>query len=274
MNNKCFVCSSEVAEYRFEPLTGARVECPVCGSYRLMEQGAQKLIEMHHNGGLDRRTSSQLSAALRQLGARGREPVLTDPVSLLRGYVPPADPLEAVDRILAYVRDESPTGVAFVPLVGHRHYAIAGAEDAAAFEFLASQAVELRYIVRKATDESAYRLTPHGWQRLRSLAEAGGMVDRIFLSHAASDRELAQLVHSEIMRVHPNATVFVASRAGDIRADEDWLSVIQRELRAANTYFVLLTPSSIERPWVWFETGAAWMSGKRLVIARAGEILI
>lgn len=83
----------------------------------------------------------------------------------------------------------------------------------------------------------------------------------------------ALLVHrmrDQLQVSRPDLWVFVASRPGDIRADEDWPPVIQREISGADAYCVLLTPNSNGRPWVRFETGAAWMSGKKWVIARSG----
>jgi hypothetical protein len=59
--------------------------------------------------------------------------------------------------------------------------------------------------------------------------------------------------------------VFVASAPGQIPTGDEWLSRIKRALKEADTYLILLTPISIERRWLWFETGAAWMSERRLL---------
>ena len=98
------------------------------------------------------------------------------------------------------------------------------------------------------------------------------MTHRIFISHAAIDTQLATLVADLIRRCDPAAQVFVASRPGDIAAGQEWHAAIQAELRAATAYVVILTPSSVSRPWVWFETGAAWMSYKLLVPVLSGGL--
>lgn len=67
-------------------------------------------------------------------------------------------------------------------------------------------------------------------------------------------------------------TTFVASRPGDIRADEDWLRGVERALQEADAYIVVLTPESVLRPWVHFESGAAWFSGRRLIFVRIGAL--
>jgi TIR domain len=95
------------------------------------------------------------------------------------------------------------------------------------------------------------------------------MPRKIFLSHAAADKPLAVCLASEIQQRDSTVSVFVASRPGDIRADQEWPSAIQAELRHADAYLVLLTPNSTDRPWVWFEAGAAWMSEKQLLLVLA-----
>jgi len=59
--------------------------------------------------------------------------------------------------------------------------------------------------------------------------------------------------------------VFVASKAGDIPTGADWLDAIEAALRQADTYVLLLTPRSVERLWLWYESGAAWMSERTLI---------
>jgi hypothetical protein len=88
---------------------------------------------------------------------------------------------------------------------------------------------------------------------------------RLFISHAAADKELARLVANHLQRALPAAGIFLASRPGDIPAGEPWLEVIRQQLMVADAYVVLLTPTSIRRQWIWFESGAAWFSGRRVV---------
>jgi hypothetical protein len=94
--------------------------------------------------------------------------------------------------------------------------------------------------------------------------------DDVFLSHAATDSLLADVLRAALLASRSELKVFVASRPGDIPPGEDWLDSIRGKLRAANTYVILVTPESLGRPWVWFETGAAWMSGKRVIPVVAG----
>jgi hypothetical protein len=94
----------------------------------------------------------------------------------------------------------------------------------------------------------------------------GGTVEisKIFLSHAASDRETADVLRTELLARLPGVEVFLSSRPGHIPTGAEWWVIIQSELRSADAYVILLTPNSILRPWIPFELGAAWMSGRPL----------
>ncbi len=88
----------------------------------------------------------------------------------------------------------------------------------------------------------------------------------IFISHATANARLAKTLAEALESL--GATTFLSSRAGDIRADEDWWSGIKRALQEADAYIILLTPESTLRPWVNFEAGAAWFSEKQLLFVR------
>ena len=84
-------------------------------------------------------------------------------------------------------------------------------------------------------------------------------------SDHADDTTLANFLADKIRQAKPGLNIFIASRAGNIPTGQDWLLKIREELRNAEGYLVLLTPTSIQREWIWFESGAAWMSGRWLI---------
>lgn len=90
----------------------------------------------------------------------------------------------------------------------------------------------------------------------------------IFVSHAVANKYIAQALAEALEAAREDVTVFLASRAGDIRADEDWLKGIERALKEADAYIILLTPESVLRPWVNFEAGAAWFFQRQLLFVR------
>ena len=81
----------------------------------------------------------------------------------------------------------------------------------------------------------------------------------VFLSHAVTDEPIAKVIHGEIRRIFANGVeVFASSVPGVVRPGKDWLREIRDNLNAATAVIVIITPVSINRPWVWFEVGASW----------------
>ena len=85
----------------------------------------------------------------------------------------------------------------------------------------------------------------------------------LFISHATSDGEFANAVKQEVEKVFANGiNVFCTSSPGAISVGIDWLSDIEQKLGVAQAVIVIITPVSIERPWLWFEIGATWSKGR------------
>lgn len=88
----------------------------------------------------------------------------------------------------------------------------------------------------------------------------------IFISHARANASLAKALADALESL--GKETFLSSRAGDLRADEDWLPSILDALQKSCAYIILLTPESMGRPWVNFEAGAAWASKKKYIFVR------
>jgi hypothetical protein len=81
----------------------------------------------------------------------------------------------------------------------------------------------------------------------------------VFISHAATDQPIANILKAEIDRVFANGVyVFASSVPGVVKPGADWLNEIKENLEEAKAVVVLITPVSINRPWIWFEVGASW----------------
>jgi len=93
---------------------------------------------------------------------------------------------------------------------------------------------------------------------------------KIFISHAAADAPLAKYLEETLINLDQTVTVFRTSRPAQLTAGVSWFREIEDNLRAATAYLVVLTPNSVDRPWILFETGAAWFSNRTLVPAVAG----
>jgi len=97
------------------------------------------------------------------------------------------------------------------------------------------------------------------------VSEAPGRIKKstLFISHAVTDEPIAAIVKAEIDRVFARGVnVFASSIPGTVKPGSDWLRAIRKNLDDASAVAVLITPVSINRPWIWFEVGASVFTGK------------
>jgi len=87
----------------------------------------------------------------------------------------------------------------------------------------------------------------------------------IFISYASPDSALANELSDEIAK--HGLTTFMSEK--DIPVSSPWKQTIWDALRSSSRVLILLTPNSIERPWVLLEIGAAWGLDKVLIPAMA-----
>ena len=89
---------------------------------------------------------------------------------------------------------------------------------------------------------------------------------RVFVSHSSSDTWVAKQIARGIKAsgAHP----FLDDEA--IQVGQDFEKEIRRYLKRAHEIVVLLTPWSLERPYVWAELGAAWIRGIPIVVLLHG----
>lgn len=85
----------------------------------------------------------------------------------------------------------------------------------------------------------------------------------VFLSYAEQDRELAEELKTEFART--GVSCFMAAK--DLTVAIEWQDAIRDALLASAKIMLLLTPRSINRPWVLLEAGAAWALKKPIVPA-------
>src|ERR1041384_5568943 len=88
---------------------------------------------------------------------------------------------------------------------------------------------------------------------------------RIFISFIHEEQKIAELVQELIQAgLEGKAEPFLAS-GEDIQLGENWLARLKAELTTAEVVLLLLSPAALERSWVNFEAGAAWLAGKKLI---------
>lgn len=60
--------------------------------------------------------------------------------------------------------------------------------------------------------------------------------------------------------------------AHDILPGERWQAQIEKALRQSRVLIMVLTPESLQRPWTFFELGAALAGEKRIVPVLSGDV--
>ena len=82
----------------------------------------------------------------------------------------------------------------------------------------------------------------------------------IFISHIREEAELAGIFKKHLTaKFLGMVDVFDSSDSESVAAGENWLASIDKWLRASCIEIILCSKASINRPWVNFEAGAAWM---------------
>jgi hypothetical protein len=87
--------------------------------------------------------------------------------------------------------------------------------------------------------------------------------EKIFISHASADRELAGLLQRALVLggVPPNQIFYSSERLTGIPAGQNVAEYIRQSLREAGLVIELLTPTFLTRPRCLMELGGAWVSG-------------
>jgi hypothetical protein len=95
---------------------------------------------------------------------------------------------------------------------------------------------------------------------------AGGRIRRsgpratVFVSHATPDEWVARQIARELESRGAKTFLFEV----DVESGEDFEKRLVRALRRCTELLVLITPASVDRPYVWMEVGAALVQGKRV----------
>ncbi|MBV9956897.1 MAG: toll/interleukin-1 receptor domain-containing protein [Acidobacteria bacterium] len=85
---------------------------------------------------------------------------------------------------------------------------------------------------------------------------------KIFLSYAAQDVEFVHELRWALAAA-PDLQIFSTDK---LSAGEDWVSRLKSELSSSDIFIMILTPNSVESPWVLQELGAAWGLKKSIFI--------
>jgi PAS domain S-box-containing protein len=96
------------------------------------------------------------------------------------------------------------------------------------------------------------------------------MAPKIFLSHVSSDEKIAKVLANTLSRISlDQISMWFSSDpspAGGIKPGQVWVEEIKSRLVASHATLVLLTPNSLHRPWLYFESGYGFSNRKGHVI--------
>jgi hypothetical protein len=82
----------------------------------------------------------------------------------------------------------------------------------------------------------------------------------IFVSHAASDSDIASKFKQDIERSFLGlCELFVSSNLDSLQGGKEWMQAIKENLSKAKIFIGLLSPAALSRPWIYTEFGAGWI---------------
>ncbi len=88
----------------------------------------------------------------------------------------------------------------------------------------------------------------------------------VFISFIHEEGETAGTLQRFVNQMlSGQAQAFLSSDKFHVYAGEDWLERIFDELKSAKVVLLLLSETSVKRPWVNFEAGAGWFTGKKVI---------
>ena len=104
-----------------------------------------------------------------------------------------------------------------------------------------------------------------------AVAQSNPGSNLLFLSHAASDEEIAKVLKEIIETAIPELDVFVSSDPEDLPPGDLWVDTVLKNLASAKVLIVLSTERGLNRRWVWYETGAGWRAQLRIIPCCLGK---
>lgn len=82
----------------------------------------------------------------------------------------------------------------------------------------------------------------------------------LFISHIHDEAELAEVLQRAIEEAFKGKfKIFRSSSAASLPAGHKWVNTITENLHSCNGMIILCSKFSVTRPWINFESGAAWV---------------
>lgn len=88
----------------------------------------------------------------------------------------------------------------------------------------------------------------------------------VFISYTSEDFWIAKQIKLHVMACGADAFLFDL----DSEIGENFDRRIKGQIERSKELFVLFTPNSKEKKYIWLEIGAAWMKGSKIIISLYG----
>jgi hypothetical protein len=162
---ECPVCSNRLSLARLDDSRTWHLECPVCGTYAVTEEGVDELAEKKYQS-----QKPLIYGTLRYMSDRKRPfTIQSDNLDdLIAAARPPKGPLEAVDLIIGFLRERTQYFGQYLKLAPS-DLALTYSINFKEFENYLNLAKELG-LLEGPPSSPEYALTSKGWQRLEEMS--------------------------------------------------------------------------------------------------------
>jgi hypothetical protein len=93
-----------------------------------------------------------------------------------------------------------------------------------------------------------------------------GAMPNVFVSFIHEEKEITELVLSFLRKIFGDGVeIFLSADQTTVYAGDNWMDEILSALKDTKVLVSLLSPTSIGRPWINFEAGAAWMREAKVI---------
>jgi len=97
----------------------------------------------------------------------------------------------------------------------------------------------------------------------------------VFMSFIHEEESAASTLNFFVRRIFGHSIdTFMSSDKNAIFAGDDWMGRIFEELKTTKVLISILSPTSVGRPWINFEAGAAWMGNAVVIPVCIGGLTI
>ncbi|HET6975868.1 MAG TPA: toll/interleukin-1 receptor domain-containing protein [Pyrinomonadaceae bacterium] len=96
---------------------------------------------------------------------------------------------------------------------------------------------------------------------------------KIFISHASVDAPIAKAVKNEINKSFGKSIELFLAQS-DINSAAEWKVELRTRLAKSDAIICILTPDSINKPWIYIEWSPFWLDNKTSYLLHRGDILV